>query len=385
MVAARRRFRWGFVILAAVAVALAAWALTHHKKPDEKPKAPAVAVTTAKVAVQDIPISVNAIGAAQAWQGVLIRAQVSGKLLSVPVREGSDVPAGAVLAEIDPAPYRALLVQAQGALTRDTALLQDARLNLTRYRQLVAEDSIARQQADTQAALVHQYEGLVSIDRGAVEAARINLAYCRITAPLAGRIGVRLVDPGNLVSASDTTGLLILNQITPIAVTFTVPQGDFQRLSDVSDNFRKPLALQALSQETNAVLGSGELSIADNHVDAASGAVQLKARFPNPTRHLWPGQLVNVSLVLQTLPNALVIPVAAVNQGPKGAFAYVVGPDGKVAARPITVLTTQDAAAVVKSGLRAGETVVTDGQMTLKPGMKVKARPPAGPKGQATR
>jgi multidrug efflux system membrane fusion protein len=376
--AARRRFRWGFVVLAVVAIALAAWALTHRKAPPAK-KTPPVAVATAKVMTQDIPISVDALGAAQAWQNVVIRPQVSGKLLSVPVREGSDVAAGTVLAQIDPAPYRALLVQAQGALARDKALLANAKLDLARDKALIAQDSIAHQQADTQAALVQQYEGLVAIDQGAVQTAQINLGYCRITAPMAGRVGVRLVDPGNLVSATDTTGLLTLNQITPIAVTFTVPQGDFQRLSDASDGFRKSLALQALSQETNAPLGAGELSIADNHVDPASGTVQLKAKFPNPKRQLWPGQFVNVRLVLQTLPHALVIPITAVNQGPKGAFAYVVGADGKAQSRPIEVATVQDTTAVLKSGLKAGETVVTDGQMILKPGMKVRTRPPGGP------
>ena len=382
--AARRRFRWGFAALGVVAILAVGWALTHHKKPAGDKKPPVVAVTTAKVAVQDIAISVTNLGAAQAWQSVVVRPQVNGKLLAVPVREGSDVAAGAVLAEIDPAPFRAALAQAQGALTRDSALLQNARLDLDRYRGLAAQDSIAHQQVDTQAALVKQYEGLVAIDKGAVETAQINLGYCRITAPVAGRVGVRLIDPGNQVSTSDTTGLLTLNQITPIAVTFSVPQGDFQRLSDASDGFRKALNVTALSQETDAVLGAGQLSIADNHVDPASGTVQLKARFPNPDRKLWPGQFVNVRLVLQTLQHAVTIPLTAVNQGPKGAFAYVVGPGQKALMRPIKVDTVQDAVAVIKSGLKPGETVITDGQMTLKPGMKVKARAPHGPAARAS-
>jgi membrane fusion protein, multidrug efflux system len=377
--AARRRFRWGFAALGLVVVIAAGWALTHHKKPSADKKPPVVAVTTAKVAIQDVALSVSNLGAAQAWQSVVIRPQVSGKLLAAPVREGSDVAAGDLLAQIDPAPFHAALVQAQGALTRDQALLQNARLDLTRYQGLAAQDSIAHQQVDTQAALVKQYEGVVAIDQGAVETAKINLGYCRITAPLSGRVGVRLVDPGNQVSATDTTGLMTLNQITPIGVTFSVPQGDFQRLSDASNGFRKALNVTALSQETSAVLGTGELGIADNHVDPTNGAVQMKARFPNPDRRIWPGQFVNVKLVLQTLKQAVTIPLVAVNQGPKGAFVYVVGPDQKALMRPVVVETVQDTVAVIKTGLKAGETVITDGQMTLKPGMQVKARPPNAP------
>jgi multidrug efflux system membrane fusion protein len=375
--AAKRRVRWGFVVLGVAAIALAAWALTHRKK-DDGPKAPpVVAVTTATVALRDIPISISALGAAQGWQSIVIRPQVSGKLLAAPAREGSDVKAGTLLAEIDPAPFRAVLMQAQGALARDQATLQNARLDLAHDQQLIAQDSIARQVADTQAAAVKQAEGVVAIDQGAVATAKINLGYCRITAPIAGRVGVRLVDPGNLVSASDTTGLMTLNQISPIGVTFTVPQGDFQRLSDVSGGFRKALAVQALSQETGTLLGAGELAVADNHVDPATGTVQLKARFANAGRTLWPGQFVNVKLVLETLPHALVIPIEAVNQGPKGPFVYVIGSRGAATVRPITVTATQDEGVVVQ-GLKAGEVVVTDGQLALKPGSKVKIRPPAG-------
>lgn len=374
--AARRRNRWGFIVLGLVAVALVAWVLTHRKKAPP-PGPPPVAVTTATVAVQDIPLTVSALGAAQAWNSATIRAQVSGMLLRVPVREGSDVRAGDLLAEIDPRPFQAALQQAQGALNRDQALLDVARVLLARDKQLLAQDSIARQDFDTQAALVKQDEGIVELDKGVVETAAINLKYCRITAPTDGRVGVRLVDPGNLVSSTDTTGVLILNQITPIAVTFTVPEGDFQRLASVSNRFHAPLAVQALSQETGEALGAGELSIADNRVDPTTGTVTLKARFANPSHQLWPGQFVNVQLVLQTLPRAIVIPLAAVNRGPKGAFAYVVGANSKVSVRPVTVTTVEGATAIIQSGLKPGEVVVTDGQLILKPGMTVRARPSA--------
>ncbi len=373
-----RRVRWGFVILGALLVLLILWAIFGQHKAAKPAKIPTVPVTVAKAAVRDVPLTIIALGAAQAWQGVTIRTQVNGKLVKVAFHEGSYVAKGALLAEIDPAPYRAVLLQAQGALKRDQALLAAARVDLKRYQTLVAQDSIAKQQVDTQAALVKQDEGTVLIDQGTVAAAQVNVNYCKIRSPVAGRVGVRLVDPGNIVSTSDTTGIVTVNQIMPIAVTFTVPQGDFQRLSDVSGNFTRPMATEALSQETGAPLSAGELSIADNHVDQTTGTVALKARFGNADKRLWPGQFVNVSLTLQTLAHATVIPAAAVNQGPKGAFAYVVGADKTVTARPLTVAATQDAIAVIKAGLQPGETVVTDGQMSLKPGSTVAIRQPNG-------
>jgi multidrug efflux system membrane fusion protein len=397
--AARRRFRWVFVALGVLAIALVLW-VVFHKKPAKPAKPPAVPVVVTRVTVQDVPVSITAIGAAQAWYSDIILAQVSGKLLSVPFREGADVRAGDLLAQVDPAPYRAVLLQAQGALKRDQALLAEARVDLARYQTLAAQDSIARQTLDTQAALVKQDEGIVLADQGSVAAAETNLRFTRIVAPISGRAGVRMVDPGNIVnggaastipstavsggtsgisssssSSSTATGIVTINQIQPIAVTFTVPQGDFQRLSDVSDAFRKPLVTEALSQETGEVLGTGTLNIADNRVDPATGTVQLKARFANKDHHLWPGQFVNVQLTLQTLPHVTTIPGGAVNQGPNGPFAYVVSPAGRAAMRPLKIALTQGPVTVVASGVTPGETVVVDGQMTLKPGSRVRIRP----------
>ncbi len=378
----RRRFRWGFVLLGVLLVALVAWALFGRHKP-APPKGPvAVSVTVAKVGVQDVPVSVDALGAAQAWQGVIINPQVNGRLLFV-AKEGGDVRAGDVLATIDATPYRAALLQAQGTLARDQALLAQARADLVRYETLAAQDSISKQQRDTQAALVKQDEGIVQTDRGAVAAAQVNVNYCTIRSPLNGRVGVRLVDPGNIVSTGLTTGILSVNQLDPIAVIFTVPQGDFQRLAQASNGFTTPLTTQALSQETGEALGSGSLSIADNHVDASTGTVQLKARFPNGSKRLWPGQFVNVRLTLRTLARATVVSASAVNQGPNGAFAYVVGANNKVVARPIKVGAVQDQTAIITSGLNVGETVVTDGQMQLKPGMTVRLPGAAAPAGAA--
>lgn len=368
----RRRFRWGLLIPVVILAAVLAWLALGHKKKEPPRRTGAVAVSTAKVTEADVPLSVTALGQAQAWQAVLVKAQVSGKLLRLPVKEGADIKAGDLIAEIDPVIYQAQLTQAQGVLAKDKAVLANEQVDLARYKQLVNQDSIARQQADTQEALVKQTEGVIQQDQGAVALAQANLTYTRITAPISGRVGVRLVDAGNLITANDTTGIVSINQVSPIAVTFTVPQGDFQRLAQVSDGFKRPLATQAFSQETSQPVGTGALSITDNHVDPATATVALKARFDNAGKQLWPGQFVNVVLTLETLKNALTIPAAAVNEGPNGPFAFVVDANGKATERPITVLVSQGATAVIKSGLKAGETVVIDGQLQIKNGAQVR-------------
>jgi len=214
------------------------------------------------------------------------------------------------------------------------------------------------------------------VDQGQVDAAQVNLNYTRILAPVAGRVGVRLVDAGNVVSTTDTAGIVTINQISPIAVTFTVPQGEFQRLAQVSDGFRTTLVTQAYSQETGELLGTGDLVVVDNRVDPSTATVQLKARFPNADRRLWPGQLLNVRLTLQTVRNVLALPTVAVNQGPKGPYAYVVKDDRAVIA-PVEVDIRQDEITVVRSGVEAGDTVVIEGQGSLRPGAKVAVRHPA--------
>ena len=390
------------------AATLAAWALFQHGPARAVgQQQQAVAVNVAVARSQDTPLTLAAIGDAQAWTSDTVFAQASGKLIRVDFVEGAEVKAGQLLAEVDPRPYQAALTQAEGMLARDRAALAGARLNLERYRRLLASNFVARQMYDDQVALVAQTEGTVKQDEGQVAAARIALGYCRITSPISGRAGVRLVDPGNLVAASGSvastpstaaatnsaaatgsasggaggSGIVVINEMEPIAVTLTVAQGQFQWLMTASDGFRRPLAVQAFSQETGELLDSGELRVADNRVDAATGTVELKARFPNAGRRLWAGQFVNVTLVVETLKQATVIPAAAVNRGPQGLFAFVVGPDRRVAMRPITLIATQGASAVVKSGLSPGDQVVIDGQMTLKKGSLVrivKAAPIAG-------
>ncbi len=391
--------RW-MVGAAVLALALAAWfLLSPHATPPQSPQAVPVTVATATSA--DVAVSLSELGAAQAWTSVAVLAQVSGKLLSVNFTEGSDVKVGQTLAQIDPAPYVAALMQAQGALQRDSAALAEARVDLARYKGLLAQNAIASQQVDTQAALVRQNEGAVLIDKGAVTAAKVNLDWCRITSPIDGRAGVRLVDAGNLVSASGSvsntpstaaptntsspvagangqtggSSIVIINQTKPIAVTFTVPEGDFQRLAEVSRRFSIPMATRAFSQETGKLLGQGELTIADNRVDPGTGTVEMKARFPNADESLWPGEFVNVSLTLQTLHDVTTIPIAAVNRGPAGTFAFVVGKDNKVSVRPVTVAWTQGPTAIIGNGIHPGEIVVTDGQMILKAGSLIREIP----------
>jgi len=395
----RRRRYAIFGVLGAIAVLLALWAI-FHKRPKPPSGPPPIPVSVATAVTQDLPISLTALGAAQAWTSVTILAQVSGKLLSVNFAEGTDVKAGQVLAQIDPAPYQAVLTQVQGTLKRDQALLADARLDLARYQALMAQNAISRQQVDTQAALVQQDEGTVMTDQGSVAAAQVNLNWTRVTSPVTGRVGVRLVDPGNLVSAAGSvsstpstaaatnnssstssggSGIVIVNQIQPIAVTFTVPEGEFQNLSTLSAGFTKPLTVAAASQETGAVLDTGELSIADNKINPATGTVELKARFPNANRQLWPGQFINVQLTTEVLQHVTTIPLTAVNRGPNGSFAYVVGANKIAMVRPITVSWTQGIAAVISKGLKPGEVVVMDGQMTLKAGSPVRIVPARKP------
>jgi multidrug efflux system membrane fusion protein len=412
----RRRFYLVLGALTLVAVALVAWVLLHRKPPAAA--APhAIPVNVAKAAARDTPLTYTELGSALAWTSDTILSQANGRLISVNFIEGADVKAGQVLAVVDPAPYRAALMQAEGTLRRDRALLAGARRDLVRFQRLLAENAIARQIVDDQAALVAQDEGIVQLDEGLVAAARINLAYCWITSPISGRAGVRLVDPGNLVSATGSvastpntssptssavpsgtavgtgatttggsgsgatatgtigasgSGIVVINQIQPIAVTFTVPQSEFHQLLELSNGFTRPLLVQAFSQETGDLLDTGEVTIADNRVDAATGTVQLKAKFPNPRRRLWPGQFVNVRLTRQVLQNAIVVPSTAVNRGPNGLFAFVVGPDNHVVSRPIALVATEGTVAIVKSGVRPGEMVVTDGQMTLKNGSLVR-------------
>ncbi len=383
---------WVFIGAGVIALALILW-IFFHQGPAKAPAPPAVPVTVATAKRQDMPVVITELGAAQAWTSVTILAQVSGKLLKVNFTEGTDVNAGDVLAEIDPTTYRAALQQAEGSLRRDRAALAEAKIDLDRYTRLMAANAISQQQYQTQAALVQQDEGVVQSDEGTAKIAQTNLEWCRIVAPFTGRVGVRLVDPGNIISASGGiasapataaatsannpsssggSGIVVINQIQPIAVTFTVAEGDFQNLMQASNGFHTALAVRAYSQETGALLDTGTLSIADNRIDPSTGTIEMKARFPNAERRLWPGQFVNVQLTLQTLHNATTIPAAAINRGPNGRYVYVITKDKHALVHPVKLSVTGDSFAAVASGVKPGDLVVIDGQMTLKAGSLVK-------------
>jgi membrane fusion protein, multidrug efflux system len=314
-----------------------------------------VLVTAAKK--DDVPVYFDGVGSSRALNTVTVRAQIDGKLMSVNFKEGQDVEQDFVLADIDPTIYRAQLDQAVAKKAMDEALLGNARIDLERYAKLTATNSATRQQYDTQKALVAQLEAQVQADQGAIENAKAILSYTRIIAPIAGRTGLRLVDAGNIVHAVDTTGIVVITQIRPIAIIFTLPQ---QQLAQVNRAFAQgPLSVQALGDDNRTVVDRGKLVVVDNQVDQTTGTVKLKAEFPNESLQLWPGQFVNVKLLVDTLKDATVVPTAAVQRGPNGTFVYIASYDGTVSVRPVTVSQQDDSEAVLVSGAAEGERVVT--------------------------
>jgi multidrug efflux system membrane fusion protein len=322
----------------------------------------------------DVPIYLEAVGTVRALNTVTVRAQVDAKLLSVNFDEGQDVKKGDVRAQIDPTTYKAARDQAVAKKAQDEAQLANSRNDLERYERLAATNAINRQQADTQKALVAQNEALVQGDQAAIDNARAMLGYTTIVAPLDGRTGIRQVDAGNIIHASDTNGVVIITQITPISVLFNLPQ---QNLDRVNAAFAKgALPTDALRSEDDKVIANGRLTVVDNQVDQSTGTVKLKAEFPNTGRQLWPGQFVNVRLLVDTLKQVVVIPTGAVQRGPKGTFVYIVKDDDTVSVQSITVQRQDEDQAVVTNGLEPPQRVVTTGFSRLAEGTKVQATAP---------
>jgi multidrug efflux system membrane fusion protein len=329
----------------------------------------AVPVLAATPRIQDVPVYLEGVGSVRALNNVLVRAQVDGKLIVVNFTEGQDVKKGDILGEIDPAIYKAQYDQAVAKKAQDEAQLANMRLDLTRYQQLAASNAGSKQQADTQRAVVAQQEALVNADQAAIENAQATLGYTKIIAPLSGRAGLRQVDQGNIVHASDATGLVVITQLQPIAVQFSLPQQQIVRVNAASA--KGALSVDVFGNDGTTVADTGTLKGIDNQVDPTTGTLKLKAEFPNANFQLWPGQFVNVRLKVETLPQALVIPTSAAQRGPAGTFSYVIGDDDTVTAKPIVVIQQNEHDAVIASGLTPSDRVVTTGFANLADGSKV--------------
>jgi multidrug efflux system membrane fusion protein len=328
-----------------------------------------VPVLAAAARQADVPVYLDGVGTAKALNTVTVRPQVDGKLISVAFNEGQDVQKGYVLARIDPTTYQAQLDQAVAKKAQDEAQLANANLDLERYTRLAATNSITKQQADTQRAMVAQLEAQVKSDQAAIDNARAILSYTAVMAPINGRTGIRQVDEGNIVHASDATGIVVITEIKPISVIFSLPQ---QVVAQVNAAFAKgPLTVDAMTSDDTKAVDSGVLRVVDNQVDQTTGTVKLKAEFPNATLQLWPGQFVNVRMLIDTLHQVVVIPTSAVQRGPNGPFVFVVQPDNTVTVRTVTVSQQDDVQVAIATGVQAGERVVTTGFAQLAEGTRV--------------
>src|SRR5580700_5357972 len=332
----------------------------------------AVSVAIAPVTQQDMPVYLVGLGSVTAFYTANIKSRVDGQIMRVNFQEGQTVKEGDLLIVIDPRPYQVQLEQMQAQLFKDQASLRDARLNFDRYTTLIPSGSIAQQQVDTQKSTVDQLDGQVRTDQAQIDNAKLQLVYCNITAPFTGRVGLRQVDPGNIVHAADTNPMLILTQLQPIAVIFTLPEDQLPTVAQHMKN--STLLVEAYRRDNQSKLATGKLQTIDNEIDQTTGTAKLKAVFDNKDSQLWSNQFVNIQLLLETRKNSTVLPTAAILRGPQGTFVYAVKPDKTVDARPVTVSLTQGDTTIVTNGLNPGDTVVTDGQDKLQTGTTVEPR-----------
>jgi multidrug efflux system membrane fusion protein len=339
----------------------------------------AVPIVVAKAAIGDLPVVLTALGTVTPTDIVTVKTRVNGHLQNVAFREGQTVSEGELLAEIDPRPYKVQLMQAEGQLAKNQAALNNAMRDLERYKSLVEQGVYSNQQLDSQTAQTEQLAAAVKSDEGTVESAKLNLTYCRITAPISGRVGLRYVDPGNLVNQSDPNGIVVITPLSPIHVVFSIPADSINRV--ISKDFSK-MSIEAWDRDLTAKLADGRLWAIDNQVDPSTGTVKIKALFDNQKLSLFPNQFVNMRLYVDTIKKTILVPSASVQIGPQGTFVYVVTEDSKVALREVAVLASQGDLTALKSGLENGETVVTEGIERLRPGSTItipSADPSASP------
>lgn len=347
--------------------------------PKAKADVPPIPVVADTVRLQDVPIYALGIGTVQASNTIVVKVRVDGELQKVAFTEGQDVKAGDLLAQIDPRPFTAALNQARAAKAKDEALLANAKMDYERYKTLVAKQAASQQQLDTLSALVAQYQAAVEGDQAAIDNAQVQLDYATIRAPISGRTGVRLVDQGNIVHASDTGGLVVITQVKPVAVLFALPQ---DRLEDVREAMaRGPVEVIALKRDGTTQMGQGQIQLIDNQISSDTGTLRLKALFPNDDLKLWPGAFVNVKVLVDTRHAVATVPAQAIQRSPDGFYVYRVKADDTVEQRPVKVGGSRDGVSFLESGLTAGDRVVVDGQYKLTPGARVSVRqaPPGTP------
>jgi multidrug efflux system membrane fusion protein len=334
---------------------------------------PSIPVSAAKAQTGNLNIYLSAIGAVTPFNTTTVKSRVDGAIQEINYKEGQTVKAGDLLIQIDPRPYQVQLAQADGQMAKDQATFEDARLTYERDQELYSEGVLARQTLDDQQSLMNQARGAVATDQGAIASAKLNITYSKITAPITGRIGLRMLDLGNIVHATDTTGLAVITQLQPISVIFAILEDDIPRVAKRMQG-GQALPVEAWDREFKKKIASGTLLTFDNEIDPTTGTVKLKASFDNPDFALFPSQFVNARLLINTIENTVLIPTAAVQKSPQGTYVYVIKPDNTVAQRGITVGASQGDLSSIKTGLADGETVVTDGVDKLQPGVKVSAR-----------